>query len=442
MKDKLLNFVRKFESNIYIKAISGAMTSLMPIMIISSIASLIASINIGTSQKIMEQLGILKITTIVNAMTIDIVSVYVAFLVGYKLAELKGKDILNSALMSVLAFLILTPISSVEKIEEVTEGFSGISFSNLGAGAMFVAIFAGLLATWLYNFLVDKKISINMPKSVPPVVSKSFSAIIPGAIISSLFGLFALIFTFTSYGNMQALFTSVVSIPLQSLGSNIVAIMIIVAFIEFLWFFGMHGVLAVYPIIMLVYQQPQMENLAAFSAGEALPYLFTVGFILGNRGARSLAVAILCIFNSKSERLKTVGKIGIVPAMFGISEPIKFGIPQVLNIRMLFPLMLTPAVSVFIAWLFTILGFMPYNNGVSVPMGAPVIISAIFNYGWTGIVVQFVELIACLLIYIPFIKNQDKIYYSEELENLKKVKESQQEMPKESLDSQVEAVLS
>lgn len=408
MKDKLLGFARAFESNTYIKAVSGAMTGLMPVMIVSSIASLVASINIGGSQAFMESVGILKVTTIINSMTIDIVSIYAAFLVGYKLAELKGKDTLNTAVMSTLAFFILTPLTNVE-------GLKGLATSNLGAGSMFVAIFGGLGAAALYIFLTDKKIVIKMPDSVPPVVSKSFSAIIPGLVIAVLFGILAMVFEQTSYGSLQSMLLSLVSIPLKALGSNIVAVMIIVAFIEFLWFFGMHGVLAVYPVLMLVFYQPGLENLAAFSQGLPLPHLFTMGFVLGNRGARSLAVSILCMFQAKSERLKAVGKLGFIPACFGISEPIKFGIPQVLNIKMLIPLMLTPAVSSLIAYTLTIIGFLPFDNGVSMPIGSPVIISGFFNYGWQGIVSQFLQLVACTLIYIPFIKAQDDTYLAEEI---------------------------
>lgn len=242
----------------------------------------------------------------------------------------------------------------------VGEGFKGFELSALGSGGMFVAI------------------------------------------------------SFTTHGSLSSLIYSIVQKPLSFLGANIVASMIIVAFIELLWFFGIHGVIAVMPVLMLVFYEPQLANLAAFSAGEPLPYLFTMGFILGNRGARSFAVSLLCIFMAKSERLKAVGKIGFIPALFGISEPIKFGIPQVLNIRMLIPLMLTPAVSVFSAWLLTIIGFLPYHNGVSLPTGFPIIAGGFLTNGWQGIIAQLVQLILCIIVYIPFIKSQDKEYLAEE----------------------------
>lgn len=410
LKNNLLKFTDAFQSNNYIKSITTAMMALMPIMMISSLASLINAVTVWGVKDILTSIGVTQILTLINAMTIDLVSVYVAFLVAYKFGEAVKGDSLNSAIMGLLAFFILTPLT-------VSEGFKGFNLSALGSTGMFVAMIGGLLGARIYNFFVDRNWTIKMPDSVPPVVSKSFAAIIPGVMVAAIVGILAAGFSMTSFGSLSALVYAIVQKPLTVLGANIFAVMIIVAFIELLWFFGMHGVLAVYPILMLVFYEPQLANLAAYSAGEALPYLFTMGFILNNRGARSFAVSLLAIFNSKSQHMKAVGKLGIIPSIFGISEPIKFGIPQVMNIRMLIPLMLTPAVSVFIAWILTVSGFMGYHNGVALPTGFPIIFGGFLTNGWQGIVAQILQLVACVIIYIPFINAQDKEYLSEELNN-------------------------
>ena len=79
LKDKILAAAVQVQNNIYMKAIANAMMGLMPVMMISSIASLINAIDIGATQQIMEQIGLKALLTQVNAMTIDVVSVYVAF---------------------------------------------------------------------------------------------------------------------------------------------------------------------------------------------------------------------------------------------------------------------------------------------------------------------------------------------------------------------------
>ena len=407
LKDKILAAAVQVQNNIYMKAIANAMMGLMPVMMISSIASLINAIDIGATQQIMEQIGLKALLTQVNAMTIDVVSVYVAFLVGYKLAEHLNADQLNAGIMSLVSFLILSPISTLEETRTM-------ELSTLGSGGMFVAMFGGLLGARIYILCVQKNLMIKMPDSVPPIVNKSFAAIVPAIIVSAIMGIIYVGIAATPYGTLTDMIYTWVQASLTLLGANIFACMIIVAFIEFLWFFGIHGVLAVYPILMLVFYQPGLDNLAAYSAGQALPHLFTIGFILNNRGARSFAVALLAIFGCKSEQLKAVGKIGLIPSMFGISEPIKFGIPQVMNIRMLLPLMLTPAVSVLSAYLLTIVGFLPYHNGVNIPTGFPIIFGGFLVNGWQGIIAQLIQFVLCVVIYIPFMRLQDKAALAEE----------------------------
>src|SRR5699024_7534177 len=94
--------------------------------------------------------------------------------------------------------------------------------------------------------------------------------------------------------------------------------------------------------------------------------------------------------------------------------PIKFGIPQVMNIRMLLPLMLTPAVSVLSAYILTVVGFLPFHNGVQIPTGFPIIFGGFLINGWQGIVAQIIQLILCIVIYIPFMRSQDKAALAEE----------------------------
>lgn len=414
MKEKVFELARGIESNVYMKSISGAMTSSMPIMIVSSIASLINAIDFWGIKEFLTTIGVRAILTQLNNLTINVISLYIAFLIAYKLAQNLKANALNSGIIGLLSFLILTPLSSIDTATGTTT--TTLDMSAFGSGGMFVAIIGALIGARLYIFLIDKKVTIKMPSSVPPVVSTSFAAIIPAFLVAFLMGGIYYAMSLTSYGSLANLVMQVVQAPIQNLGSNIFAAMFIVAFIEFLWFFGIHGVLAVYPILMLVFYQPGLENLEAFSAGQVLPHLWTMGFILNNRGARSLAVSILCIFKAKSEQLKSVGKIGFIPACFQISEPIKFGIPQVMNPPMLLPLMLTPAVSVLSAYLLVQIGFLPYHNGTSIPTAFPAIFMGGLIQGWQGIVAQLIQLALCIVIYIPFINMQDKIYLEQEKE--------------------------
>lgn len=401
---RLGKFANALQGNNYMKSLTQGMMATLPLTMVSSVATLIGVIDIGPVKEVLTNTGILAVCSLINTMSNQIISVYIAFLIAYKFATNMKKDALQAGLMGLLAFFLLTPIA---------EG-GAISISQLGSAGMFTAMFSSLLGARIYIWAIDHKLVIKMPDAVPPVVATSFVAIIPGILVATVFGTLSVIMAATPYGTITNMLTTFIQMPLMNLGSNIISCMIIAAFIELLWFFGMHGSMVMYPVIMVLFQTQQLANLEAYQAGVALPYLFTASFLLFNRGPRSMAVSLLCMFRCKSERLKAVGKVGFIPALFGISEPIKFGIPQVMNFRMLIPLMVTPAVSVFSAWFLMVIGFLPYSNGISVPLGFPIIISAYFTNGWQGIVAQIVQLILCALIYIPFMKWEDRVACEEE----------------------------
>ncbi len=402
----ILNWAEKFQANKMVQALSGGMMGMMGIMMISAIATLINAINFWGLGEILESIGIKAMCTTIVNMTNGAIALYVAFAVAHKVGELYEVEPLNCGIMGLMAFLILTPL--------MEDG--NISLDSIGSGGIFVAMFSSLIAGRFYVFLIEKHIAIKMPDVVPPVVSQSFSSIIPGALIAIIAVLIYFVMAQTSYGSLSNMVYTVLEQPLLSMGSNIGTAMFIVAFIEFLWFFGMHGVLVVSPVLMAVFMEPQIANMMAYNAGEALPYIFTYGFILGNRGARSFAVVLHCLFTCKSQKLKEVGKVGLVPALFGISEPVKFGMPQVMNIRMLIPLMLTPALSILSAYLLTIVGFLPYHNGVMAATGFPIILLGLVGYGWQGIVAQLVQLVICFIVYIPFMRWEDNADLKEEQE--------------------------
>ncbi|WP_225530129.1 PTS transporter subunit EIIC, partial [Streptococcus pneumoniae] len=65
--------------------------------------------------------------------------------------------------------------------EQVKQLFGGaIPFSSLNASSLFMAITIGLVTAEIYRMFIQRGITIKMPSGVPDVVSKSFSALLPG----------------------------------------------------------------------------------------------------------------------------------------------------------------------------------------------------------------------------------------------------------------------
>ncbi len=63
----------------------------------------------------------------------------------------------------------------------------------------------------------------------------------------------------------------------------------------------------------------------------------------------TLPLALLLI-RSKAVHLRTIGRMGIVPGMFNINEPILFGAPIIMNPLFFIPFVLVPMVNATLAY--------------------------------------------------------------------------------------------
>ncbi|STW05109.1 PEP-dependent phosphotransferase enzyme II [Klebsiella grimontii] len=96
-----------------------------------------------------------------------------------------------------------------------------------------------------------------------------------------------------------------------------------------LWFVGIHGALIITGIMNPFWMTYLFENQQALAAGSAtLPHIYLQGFwdfylLIGGIG--STLPLVFMAMRSRSRQLKSVGKIGLLPSLFNINEPILFG---------------------------------------------------------------------------------------------------------------------
>jgi len=118
---------------------------------------------------------------------------------------------------------------------------------------------------------------------------------------------------------------------------------------------------------------------------------------------------------AKSQRLKKLGQLSIVPGIFGINEMIIFGFPIVLNPIMIFPFVVIPTMNVILSGIMTSIGFLPFTTGVDLPWTTPIVVSGFLaTQSIIGSIWQIVLLVLGCLIYYPFFKLADKRYLEEE----------------------------
>ncbi|MCX8958618.1 PTS sugar transporter subunit IIC [Erwinia psidii] len=401
MRNLLQKGMGVIQKSKYVQAISGGMMLLLPVLMVGSFASVSASINIDSWQALIISTGLKSAFTYCTVATMNIISIYVASTLAYKLAELHKKDGIMSATLAVMAFFLLTPVTSFEKIK-------AIELTYLGARGMIVAMVTGLVTARLYIFLIDSKVTIKLPDSVPDFVSKSFSSLIPAFIIGLIFAIINVLFELTPFRNIHDFIYSLVQGPLQGLGTSLTAALFIVFLAEFLWFFGIHGTMATSAILFTLFYPLDVENLNAFQVGEALPFIVTMTFINAQKGPRYLAMSILLLC-CKSVQMKSIGKIGVLPGCFGISEPYKFGLPMVLNPVLFLPLMTAGTLNVMLSYFATKMDVIPRVNGMPLPSaGTPEIIKGFMIGGWQMALWHIVLLIVAMLVYYPFIRYMDR----------------------------------
>ena len=355
--------------------------------------------------------------------TFSIMAVLAVIGIGYSFAEQMKVDRLFGAAISLVSWFLIMPYEIVFKDQVVT----GIPLGWVGSKGIFVGIICAFAAVHIYSWVDKKGWVIKMPDGVPPTVEKSFAALIPAGVSLSVFFVINFVFAMTPFENAFNFVFVILQTPLLKLGNTLPAMVIAYIFLHFFWFFGVNGGSVVGAVFNPILQTLSAENLAALQAGEAMPNIICQQFqdlfaTFGGAGSTlSLLIAMLLFCHSK--RVKELGKLAFVPGIFGINEPIIFGLPILLNPLMLVPFMLGPTINIIISYFCMSIGLVPLCTGVAIPWTMPVIVSGFLATGWQGAVLQALLLVMGVFIYMPFIKMMDKQYLADETKAVETVDE-------------------
>lgn len=344
--------------------------------------------------------------------TMGIMSVFVSFGIGYYLCQSYKIDGIFGGAVSFASFLILTPFVMETADGEMVD--SVLALDRLGAKGMFIAMIASFIAAELYTRITKKGWQIKMPEGVPPAVAKSFAAIIPAILTLLVFLIINAIMTGLFHANLHDLIYDVIQKPLTGLGSSLPATLVSLFFIQFLWFFGLHGQIIVNSVMDPIWNTLMFENLEAYKAGDPLPHIITKPFMetftvgLGGSGM-TLAVVVILAFFLKQKQFRDVGRLALTPGLFNVNEPVIFGLPIVLNPTILIPWVIAPLIVTTLNYLVMAAGIVPPPTGVSVPWTVPIIFSGVLaTNSWLGGALQVIDFLIVGLIWYPFLRAIDK----------------------------------
>lgn len=126
-------------------------------------------------------------------------------------------------------------------------------------------------------------------------------------------------------------------------------------------------------------------------------------------GMGALAPVVALMIFSKRASVKKVAKVAVMPAVFNIAEPVLFGLPIILNPIYFIPWVITWPIDFYIGIFFTKIGFIaPIVNNV--PWTVPTLISGLLYTGSiNGLIVQLIIFVVTVVIYVPFIKMDNRI---------------------------------
>lgn len=422
--NKMMPAFMKFANSKVVSALKDGFVLTMPLTLIGSVFMLIGNFPISNWNGIMESIfgaGWAAPLNQVTGATFDIIALVGVFGIAYSYAKSYDIDAVPSGILGIISFLI---VSNSFVVSESGEIINGVIPKVWTAGqGMITAILVGLAVGAIYSLCIRKNLRIKMPESVPPGVSNAFSALIPGFIIATLSMIVYIICDKIKGVSMTEIIYEILQIPMQNLSDSLVGIIIIMALISIFWWFGLHGPNIVMGIMAPILTANSLANQAVVDAGQSLVVgenakIVTVQMVdiyakFGGAGI-TLGLIIAALIVAKSRQVKELSKMALVPGIFNINEPVIFGLPIVFNPLMIIPFILVPIFAVLMTYFSITLGFIEPFLAVQVPWTTPPIISGFLLSGWQGAVLQIAILAMSIFMYLPFVKLQDKVSYSEE----------------------------
>ena len=413
----LLSISSKVETNKYLGSIKEAFTMFVPFIIVGSFGSmlniLVSGAN-GLAQWVPWLSNLSPAFTAINFVTISCMSLPIAFLIGYKLAEKENLPQLESGLIGLLSYLAVCP----NTISTVVEGLkdpvvvNGLGAGVIGAQGLFVSMIMSMVAVKFFGLLTNiDAFKIKMPDSVPTGIARSFNILIPIFIIITAFSVGGCLFNTFTGNYLNVWIYNIIQLPLQALANTTGGILVLALVNQLFWFLGIHGGMVIEGVRGPLSAAGLAENISAVQAGGVATNILTRGFwtsfVVVGGGGITLSLLIAIFIFSKREDHKSIAKFSLIPGICGINEPVVFGLPLVLNPIFAIPFILNSVIAAFIAVVATNIGFLTCGV-LDCPPGLPVFVTGFISYGIHGIIVQAIILIVTFIIWVPFVLMSNK----------------------------------
>ncbi len=343
-------------------------------------------------------------------LTLGVIGLIVAFGISASLAKQYQLPERLSGLTGCMAFLMLAGFYENE----------AANIRYLGGAGLFTALIASYYSIEVVRVFIRRGWYIKMPEDVPLLTLQSFKLLIPIFVVMLTLATFNTLLNVNFGVHFPELIETAFR-PLVLASDSLAAVLISILVCQLLWFMGIHGALIITGIMNPFWMSNLLENQAALEAGEVLlPHIYLPAFwdffiLIGGVGS-TLPLVYLAI-KSRSNQLKSVGKIGLIPSIFNINEPILFGFPIIMNPLFLLPFVFVPMINATIAWFLTSAGILE-RVVVMMPWSVPAPIGAAWasNGSITNALMVILAMVNAYFMYLPFFRAHEKALIEQEEE--------------------------
>ena len=417
-----------------VKCIKNSLVMMIPILMIGSFSLVAISLPVTVYQEFINKFGwgiILQLLQTIYAVSFGGISLFmtVSMAISYtRLKKSKKSDIYGPVLASIVSFCIFSGLFN----SEVT-----FDINTFGVTGMFTAIVCGLGAPMMYSYFKEKRettmhlYSEGADTNFNSMLQMITPMLLVTIIFAAMYQILADVFGVTSF---QMLFANSINEIFSNMGNTIGTAILFHLMANILWFFGIHGSNVLESVNQNVFVPAIEINQQLVNVGQQPTEIFSKTFfdvfvIMGGSGATICLLLAILLF-SKRRSSKNIAKFASIPMIFNINEMMIFGLPICYNSIFLVPFLLVPIVLIIISYAAMQLGLVPIPVN-AVEWTTPVFLGGYIATGSiAGSILQFVNIIIGVLIYLPFVKMYDKdarIYDIDSIKSLVQiVKESEE----------------
>jgi PTS system cellobiose-specific IIC component len=381
--------------NTYLSAVRAGMVAVVPLTIIGGLFMIVAYLPVaGWERRVERFLPLLQVPV---TATFGVLAVVACFAIAFDLGRRLKQDPLVCAIMATVVFLMI----QIDLKEQ------RLSMDGLGSKGLFTGILIALVTAQVTKLFNDWNLVIRMPVGVPAVVYESFLSLVPLFFLVVVFWAIRFVIGFDINQKVQAAFA-----PLVFALNTLPGILVYAFLVTMLWSVGINGDNALDAVVAPIFLGYLAANVDAMKAGQPLPYVTANGFFstfvnVGGTGA-TLGLAIV-LLNSKEPGFRNISRMSLPTQVFGINEPIFFGLPIVLNPILMIPYILSALILTAGSYLLMQWGLIrrPFVN---VPWTTPPVIGHYLVTGgdWRAALWGAISILIAMGVYFPFARAAER----------------------------------